>query len=231
LVAPILHKLEDELCKPPKAALDRQKSDAVKVFEPSEIRLLLASANAQMKAMILLGINCGMGNEDIGQLTVENVDLKRGWLIKRRAKTGKFRRVPLWKETIDALQAVLDSRMGERSKADRVFMTKFGSTFNANTKANPISSEFRKLRVSLGIDSSTKTFYSLRHTFKSVGENATGNNIAVDCLMGHIDSSVSGIYRQFITDERLLEVTNAVRAWLFESDKPKAKPKRKPKGK
>ncbi|MEI8212331.1 MAG: tyrosine-type recombinase/integrase [Planctomycetota bacterium] len=231
LVAPVLHKMEDELRKPPKAAIDREKGDAIKVFEASEIRLLLANANPQMKSMIFLGINCGMGNEDIAQLTVDNLDLERGWLNKRRAKTGKSRRIPLWKETVDAIQAVLDSRNGEKSKAERLFMTKFGATFNANTKANPISSEFRKLRLSLGIDSSAKTFYTLRHSFKTIGENATGNNVGVDALMGHIDASVSGIYRQFITDERLLEITNAVRTWLFESDKPKAEPKRKPRGK
>jgi integrase len=228
---PVLYRMED-FTKPTRADIEREKPDAVKAFDASEIRLLVSSAGVNMQAMILLAINCGLGNTDIAALTEENFDFENRWLIKRREKTGKFRRIPLWKETIEAVQAALKSRKPKSQDCPYVFLTKQGNPFVQPPKelpideqqktrwtigANPISSEFRKLRTSLGIDQKQKTFYALRHSFKSVGENATGNNIAVDYLMGHSDSSVSGIYRQYILDERLIEVTEAVHKWLFAS--------------
>ena len=40
---------------------------------------MLAAAPIALKAMILLGINCGFGNTDVANLTVKNLDLKGGW--------------------------------------------------------------------------------------------------------------------------------------------------------
>ena len=37
-----------------------------KLFTPDEIRRLLDAAGTSMRAMILLGINCGFGNADCG---------------------------------------------------------------------------------------------------------------------------------------------------------------------
>ena len=41
---------------------------APKMFEAAEIRSLLEAAPTQLRAMILLGINCGFGNNDCGTL-------------------------------------------------------------------------------------------------------------------------------------------------------------------
>ena len=43
------------------------------MFEAEEIRRLLAVANVQIKAMILLGLNCGYGNADCGTLSLPAV--------------------------------------------------------------------------------------------------------------------------------------------------------------
>ena len=40
----------------------------VKLFTADEIRQLLDAAGMPLKAMILLGINCGYGNSDCGYL-------------------------------------------------------------------------------------------------------------------------------------------------------------------
>jgi len=231
---PILYRMEDFI-KPSRADIEREKGDSQKVFDASEIRLLLSNAGVNLKAMILLGINAGLGNTDIAALTPDNFDFNTGWMVKRREKTGKARRIPLWPETIEAIQAAISIRKSSVEECPFIFLTKQGNPFvqppkqqqdeNDKTRwsigANPISSEFRKLRTSCGIDGANKSFYALRHTFKTVGENATGNDVAVNTLMGHFDPSVSAIYRQYVLDERLLEVTNAVHKWLFET-KPKS---------
>ncbi len=49
------------------------------MFEAAEIRAMLAVASVPLKAMILLGINCGFGNTDVANLCVKHLDLKGGW--------------------------------------------------------------------------------------------------------------------------------------------------------
>ena len=41
---------------------------------------MIESAEQPMKAMLLLAINAGLGNNDIGQLPLKALDLERGWL-------------------------------------------------------------------------------------------------------------------------------------------------------
>jgi integrase len=226
---PVLYKMIFEFKKPSKKAISKERGESRKVFDASEIRVLLSNAGVNLKAMIMLGINAGLGNTDIAELTLEHFDFDSGWMVKNRKKTGTPRRCPLWPETIEAIQAAISIRKSSVKDCPFIFLTKQGNPFvqppkqrqdeNEKTRwsigSNPISSEFRKLRTSCGIDGAKQSFYALRHSFKTVGENATGNNIAVDYLMGHLDESVSGMYRQYILDERLLEVTNAVHKWLF----------------
>ncbi len=47
-----------------------------------------------MRAMILLGINCGLGNNECATLTFGNLDLEAGWHTHGRTKTGTKRRCP-----------------------------------------------------------------------------------------------------------------------------------------
>ena len=66
-------------------------------------------AGPTMRAMILLGINCGFGNTDCAILTEDKIDLAGGWATLTRRKTGIKRRCPLWPETISALRERLGS--------------------------------------------------------------------------------------------------------------------------
>jgi len=63
--------------------------------------------------------------------------------------------------------------------------------------------------------------YTLRHTFQTIGDE-TKDFVAVSALMGHVDSTISGHYRERISDERLQAVTEHVHDWLF-PPAPKAK--------
>ncbi len=74
-----------------------------RLFAADEVRDLIAIAKPQLKAMILLGINCGFGNRDCATLPIEQVDLATGWHAYWRPKTQTPRRAPLWPETAAAL--------------------------------------------------------------------------------------------------------------------------------
>src|SRR6478736_6170253 len=67
----------------------RQKHQhGAKVFNAQDIKAMLAIAPPQVKAMLLLGINCGFGNTDCARLPLSALDLKTGWLDYPRPKTG-----------------------------------------------------------------------------------------------------------------------------------------------
>ena len=117
----------------------------LKLFTADEVHRLLDAAGVQIKAMILLGINCGFGNSDCASLTVSALDLEDGIIDFPRPKTGIGRRCPLWPETIAALRTVPEKRPAPKKEADDalVFITKFGDSWGTHQSA--ISDAMRKL--------------------------------------------------------------------------------------
>ncbi len=107
--------------------LDRAKKGP-RMFDAAEIRAILNKTAMPMKAMVLLGINCGLGNSDIANLPIKAIDLKLGWLDFPRPKTGTPRRCPLWKETIAAVKEAIASRPTPKDKqhGGLLFITKRG---------------------------------------------------------------------------------------------------------
>ncbi len=78
--------------------IDRAKQGP-KLFTADEVRKLIGAAGTQVKAMLLLGINCGYGNNDCGTLRVSSIEFEKGVIDFPRPKTGIPRRCPLWPET------------------------------------------------------------------------------------------------------------------------------------
>jgi integrase len=71
-----------------------------------EAETVMLPPNPALRAMFLLGVNCGLGNHDCALLPTSALDLDAGWLNFPRPKTGIPRRGPLWPETVAALQSV-----------------------------------------------------------------------------------------------------------------------------
>jgi integrase len=198
-----------------------------RLLSNSEIRTMLKWARPQVKAAILMGINCGFGAADCAELPKHTVDLQRGWSTFPRVKTGIVRRCPLWPETIKALQAAIAARPDPKQPEDDslVFLTIRGHRWvrewTTNVKdgsikghrADELGDEFKKLMRKAKIDK-RGSFYLLRHTFETIGAE-TGMQIAVDSIMGHVDPTIGGRYRERIADEQLRKVTDHVRGWLF----------------
>ena len=67
--------------KPSKKVLRKQRAtNGKRMFEAIEIRLLLKHASEPLRTIILLGINCGLGNTDASSLPRSALDLKMGWM-------------------------------------------------------------------------------------------------------------------------------------------------------
>jgi integrase len=188
-----------------------------KLFTAAEVRKLLDAAGPQLAAMLLLGINCGFGNQDCASLPESAVDLDRAVIDFPRPKTGIPRRCVLWPETVEALREALAHRPAPKKAehAGLVFVTKYGECWGKDTSDNPISKETSKLLKNLGINGRQGLgFYTLRHTFRTVADESK-DQPAVDFIMGHEVPHMSAVYRETISDERLRAVATHVRKWLF----------------
>jgi integrase len=187
------------------------------LFSAEEIRRLLDAAGQPMKSMILLAINAGMGNTDVGRLPQSALDLEHGWLSFARPKTGIARRCSLWPETIVSLREALSRRPAPKDPADDglFFVTKYGLPWAKDTSTSPVSQEFAKLLRALGINGRKGLgFYTLRHVFRTVADESK-DQVAVDLIMGHARDDMASVYREHIADHRLRPVSDYVRRWLF----------------
>jgi len=188
-----------------------------KLFTADEIRRLLASAGISMRAMILLGINCGFGNADCGHLPLSAVDLETCLIDFPRPKTGIPRRCPLWHETVQAIREATEHRPEPKKEQNEglVFITKYGLPWAKDTADQTLAKEFGKLLRAEHINGRKGLgFYTLRHTFRTVADESK-DQPAVDHIMGHESPHMSNVYRETLSDVRLKMVADHVRQWLF----------------
>ena len=71
-----------------KGRQEKRDSGEGKMFEPEEIKKLLGRCRAPMKAIILLGVNAGFGNNDAATLKRFEVDLDAGWVVHARPEVA-----------------------------------------------------------------------------------------------------------------------------------------------
>jgi integrase len=216
--------------------LDRAKHGP-RMFDAKTITTILSGSATPMRAMILLGVNCGLGNSDIANLPIRAINLKTGWLDFPRPKTGTPRRCPLWIETIAAIKEAIVARPTpkEKKNAGLLFITKRGGKWaQARVKDpdetgkrkmwsdDPVGKEFTKLLKVLKLKQPGLSFYALRHTFATIA-GGSRDQIAVNYIMGHTAAAndMSAVYREEIEDDRLTSVVDHVHQWLFKKDETK----------
>lgn len=217
--------------KPAAKELRRARNQAgPRMFEADELRRILEAADPIVRAMVLLGINCGFGNTDVATLPQSAVNFETGWVDFPRVKTEIHRRAPLWPETIEALQEAIARRPSpkDRADADLCFVTVQGNRWVRivqkqsgdesevrYVKRDTITSRFGALLKQLKMNGRKGLgFYSLRHTFETIAGESR-DQVAVNAIMGHVDNTMAGVYRERISDERLRAVTECVHNWLF----------------
>jgi integrase len=198
-----------------------QQRNGKRMFAADELRKIIDAASEPLKAMVLLAINAGLGQSDLSSMPLSALDLKRGWLDYPRPKTGVERRCPLWPETVEALREVIDSRPEPTNAEDAnlVFLTTRGNRWVKYTETgndDAIAKEFAKLLTRLQLKRERVNFYAIRHTFQTVGGEAKDPE-AVSHIMGHVDSSMAGLYGEGISDARLQAVVKTVHEWLWKN--------------
>ncbi len=135
------------------------------IYSADDVRQLVSVANVQLKAMVMLALNCGFGPKDLHDLTWQ--DIKDGRITLPRSKTGVCQTYLIWPETQDLLDQVKErqvlratrrsKRIGIHPNETHVFLTKFLHPWNKDS----IAEEFRKLCKKAGLP--CYGFYRLRH--------------------------------------------------------------------
>ena len=204
--------------------LERRHSN--RDFPADQLRKIIEAAPVSLKAMILLGVNCGYGNTDCATLTKDYLDLDRGIVTFPRPKTIVERKAFLWQETVQVLRHAIAQRPRPVDPEDDklVFITGAGLRWvrtvvdkddkgNIVVKSdNSISRAFRELLQKLELRRRGLSFYSLRHCCETHGGT---DQVAIDRVMGHESPGMGSNYRQSISDDRLRAVSQAIHAWLF----------------
>jgi len=135
------------------------------LYTLDDLNRLLTKADPQLKAMIMLALNCGFGPKDIRDLTWDHIDGERVTLP--RSKTGICQTYLLWLETrvlleeIQKRRAALIARMARRKVQHfdngHVFVTRFWRPWNKDA----VAEQFRKLCKKAEVP--CYGFYRLRH--------------------------------------------------------------------
>ena len=149
-----------------KALTISKPSPKIVVFTKQEISTLLSEASARTKLYILLMLNCGLTQKDIGDLDLSEVDWETGRIIRKRSKTKNHDNVPvvsycLWHETLRLLKQ-------ERSVAQsgKVLLNENGGSLwydkvegdGTYKKNDNVKSAFDRLRRKTEINKPLKSF-------------------------------------------------------------------------
>lgn len=203
-----------------KAKLKAARESGRRDFEASELRRLIAAAEGPLKAMILLGINAGLGQKDLASL--QRSHIADGWLNFPRPKTEVERRCPLWPDTLEAIGTLERPQAVHPRDADCVFLTERGTRvvrITDRSRTDTVGANFAALMKSLNLNG-RRGFYGLRHSFATAAGDAR-DQAAIDLIMGHRDATMAANYRHRISDRRLEEVVAVVRAWLWPAVTPR----------
>lgn len=188
------------------------------MMEAAELRKLLdaTTASPALRAMVLLGLNCGFGPTDCATLPLNAVDLSAAWIDYPRPKTGIDRRCPLWPETVAALRDAIAQRLecNQKGAEDLVFLTARGRQFISHNSAHPVTAAMIDVMKAVGVHRNGRGPYTMRHVFRTIADEVP-DRVAIDRIMGHADHSMAGHYRERISDARLVAVAEHVRKWLF----------------
>ncbi|MCE9531295.1 MAG: site-specific integrase [Planctomycetes bacterium] len=206
-----------------KAVRRARRESGSKMIEADEIRKVLSVARQPLKAMVLLGINCGFGQTDVATVPLEAIDLQGGWVNFERPKTETQRRCPLWPETVEALREAIRLRKKPASAnvTKLAFLTHHGHQWirhQISAKGtiyynDYVAAEYCKILKANGLKR-RGSFYNLRHAFRTVADESK-DRPAIDAIMGHVDQTMADYYRERISDERLRAVANLVHDWLW----------------
>jgi integrase len=111
-------------------------------IKPDAFRKLVAGANVELRAVLLLSLNCCLYLSEALACEWAEIDLTAGTYQTRRDKTGVRRAGMLWDETITALKA-----LSHKGQSPYLFTSSHGSVYNTNS----YTKKYNRLAASVGV--------------------------------------------------------------------------------
>ncbi len=208
----------DALAPPAKRLIKREENArGDRLWDPSDLQKVIAAASAEFRAVLLLGINAGMGSLDIAMLTRSQWKPGQEFLTCPRNKTGQKRRIWLWQETREALATAVAKRAepARQRFADRLLLSGRGYPWSRveaigtlDATRTPLAAAKAKAGVKVGC------FYDLRRSFRTAASEVCDLE-AIDYCMGHAGEGEGATYLRKISDDRVKRVCEHVRSWLY----------------
>ena len=191
----------DDITKTPNGSNNQPK---IKTFTLDEVEALWKNAVPRTRCFIALALNCGMGQRDISDLRVNEVDWKNGYIERDRSKTGVRAKYKLWDVTLKLLK---EHRHEGSEGHDRVFLTQkkkatdepqplFRDSIKDNgklTKSDAIKNAFWRLLRKTDINGS-RSFYSLRKTGATLVEEI--DPLVTEMYLSHSERGMKRNYAQ-----------------------------------
>ena len=157
---------------------------------------------------------------NFAELPTTDIDFERGFINFPRLKTAVQRSCFIWPETVEALLDAIKKRPApdDPDLEGLVFLTASGNQYVRDTKGgvhiDSVKDQFGRFLKQLKMKRKGLSFYAMRHSFQTAAEECK-DFPAIKHVMGHSDPSMSAVYRERISDERLMAVTDTVREWLW----------------
>lgn len=132
------------------------------------------------RAIVMVMLRCGMRVEEVADLTLADIDLKRSRIIVRNGKGGKGRVVYISKDACSALIEYL--RVRHPSKSKRVFLVEKGDCTGKAISVRGIQKRIEYYARKACIKASC---HQLRHTMATQMLNAEADVVTIQDLLGH----------------------------------------------
>jgi len=196
-----------------------------------QLEKLFAVAGITDTALLMLGLNCGFGNMDIGTLKLSDIDFENGMISHPRPKTGVLRDFKLWPETINAIKLYIEKERGRPmdEEIDKLlFVGRRGNPMvweeidekGKMNRSDAIKNRFRRLFSKAGLKKNYGTgFYILRHCYATIIGTCSSDPREVQAALGHVTFNQQEAYRHD-RHQKALSAQKKVRGELHKTSIP-----------
>ena len=143
-------------------------------------KLFSVITRARDRAMFMLMLRCGLRVEEVANLSLAAMDLKRRKIYVLNGKGSKDRVVYVSNDAYDALVQYL--RLRPRSRAKRVFLVEKGTYRGRGISVRGIQKRMEYYARKAGVKACC---HALRHTMATQLLNADADLVTIQDLLGH----------------------------------------------
>ena len=178
------------------------KAESRDAFTPEELRLIGDNLSGFVRPLFIIGICTGLTLGDV--CTLEWRDIRGGWIMRKRNKTGAMLEIPM----LPPVVAFIEEQRIISGNSDFV-LPEYAAMYKNNRSG--VSYRIKQFLESLGIETtrstkgtraaSVKDFHSLRHSFAYIAGLYQMPLAVVQSILGHMTPEMTKHYQAHTTRE------------------------------